>query len=478
LQVNRKFIHVVTAVLLDAGLLLAQSPGQAPIVPRPGSGNGALLLQPVAMPDSGTPWPIANVGSKSAAGGAAQDFPVPPPPGTIVGNGPVTTSVTHYWDAGREAASQEVFRFSADYLLWQVRGGVPNEIRSILYSGPSNGDGLLSSLPMTAWQSGFRASARFAPNADAGLSYEVAGFYMSPSHGQFDASLNSHPGVNPSQVPAVLLLHPVINGVIDVANSRGVVDSPIPGPGGAVDLDPSDTLATHMHGSSERQLWGLEANVHSAPIYFGGVRLDGLAGFRNVNLKERITVQGDFSAIEPGPGGDPDELPGNPENGHTSTLHTFDSIEARNNFYGGQVGFTFETMIAQGFTFGGYAKFALGSNVEKVTLVGSTVLDATTVEPFAGGPFIPRPAAVLPGGLFTPQVPGGIHSNTSHISYIPDLNLNFGYQFNRYLQAYVGYNYMLMSNVARIGSLSPIIGASGQGHLEVYGWDFGIVVRY
>src|SRR5262249_18300628 len=157
--------------------------------------------------------------------------------------------------------------------------------------------------------------------------------------------------------------------------SRGIVDSPIPGPDGQVDLDASDTLTSHLHGTSQRKLWGLEANLRSHGCCFGGLRLDGLVGFRYLTLREKLKVQGDFISAEPPAGGDPDETPDNPEDGHTNTMHTFDSISTRNNFYGGQIGASFEAWLCDCLVISGFAKVALGGNWEQVSLSGTTTLD-------------------------------------------------------------------------------------------------------
>src|SRR5262249_6858345 len=126
----------------------------------------------------------------------------------------------------------------------------------------------------------------------------------------------------------------------------------------------------------------------------------------------------------------------------------------------------------------GFAKLAVGGNREFASLSGSTVLDATTIETNAGGPFVPRPREVFAGGLFTPQVPGGITSRSTHLAIMPDLNLNVGYQTAPGLRAYVGYNSLYLPSVARLGSQSLSNGLSSGGHLSLNGVDFGLQFRY
>jgi hypothetical protein len=380
------------------------------------------------------------------------------------------------WSA--PAAPEDHFRASAEYLLWSLRGGVPADLRGVTAGAGIDSGSLLSTLPLNSWRSGVRGFVSFAPADDCWPVFELGGFALENLHGSFDASVTTHPAANPAGVPAALMLGPVVNGVIVVPDSHGIVDSPIPGPNGSVDLDESDTLTTHLRGTSQRELWGLEANLHSRPCYFGCLRFDGLVGFRYVTLREKLNVQGDYTFREPPAGGDADETDTNPEDNHTNVMHTFDSIEIRNNFYGGQIGTSFEARVCDCIVISGFAKFAAGGNSEKVTMRGVTVLDATTIETNAGGPFVPRPTTVLPGGLFTPQVPGGTVTRTTHLSVLPDLNINVGYQITPYLQAYVGYNYMFLSNVARLGTQSLVFGNSTQDHLSLHGVDIGVQFRY
>jgi Putative beta barrel porin-7 (BBP7) len=476
--VRRKLIPVATVLLLDAGLALAQTPAQITTMPNGAGGNG-VLLPPVMAPSNSSlsPWPITSAGTGSGETAAPlQNPPVPAPPSALHVDPTAPSNGTYFPQAHARSAFDSTFVVSAEYLLWTVRGGVPPEVSAVLTNDQTDGNSLVHSLHLNGWESGARVFVRWAPSGDCWFSCEVGGFFLADTRGSFDAAVLSHPAASPTLVPASLILHPVINGVIDVPNSRGIVDTPIPGPDGEVDLDPSDMLVSHLHGTAQRQLWGLEANLRSRALYLGAMRFDCLAGFRNLNLREKLSVQGDFTFSEPLV--DQDEGPNNPEDGHTNVMHTFDSVDVRNNFYGGQVGFSFETIVCKGLTVSGFAKIALGGNSEYIQQVGSTLMDATTIETNAGGPFIPRPSTLLPGGLFTPQNVGGTSNHSSHFSVLPELNINVGYQMTNHLQGYVGFNYLYMSNVARIGSLSPDASASNQGHLETYGVDFGLQLRF
>jgi hypothetical protein len=441
------FSAVALVVLLATGRVLAQAPSPAP--PHTG-----LLAPEGASPY--LPCLAAPTGGPAGEGCAAPGVP---------------------W-AGDVVEADNRLRVSAEYILWRVQGGVPAPVRSVLSQDGFDPGHFFSPTVMNGWLSGFRGFASYSPGEDW-PAFEFGGFALQNTRGSFDVNVASNPGADPKRVPDRLFLQPVVGGVIVVPGSRGIVDVPIPGPDGQVDLDPSDVLKSHLRATAQREvLWGLEANAWSRPWFYGALRLQGMVGFRYLNLREKFALQGDFSVIEPPSGGDGDETPNNPEDNHTNTMHTLDLLEVRNNFYGGQVGVGFEWCLWNHLLFSGWAKLAVGANSERISQSGSTVLDATTIETNAGGPYIPRPTTVVPGGLYTPAVPGGVVIHSTRVSWMPDINVNVGYLITPNLQLYVGYNYLHMSDVVRLSGPTLIPNVFRQGHLELHGLDFGVQVRF
>ncbi len=487
------FMSAVTVLFVEGGLVLAQ----APLSPYAPAGGGAVPPTATAaspyrsLPADASPSPVAASPYVPAGGGAvlpvaaaAPAAPAPvspyvpalpePAPAPVAEGGSGHAPLEHV-----PADRNDQVRASAEYLWWKVQGGVPAELHNVLSNGGFDAHSLLGTLPLTRFRSGVRAFIDYEPADGLWPTFEVGGFALQNKGGALDVVAASHPAVNPSAVPSILLLQPVVGGVIQVPVSHGIVDSPIPGPDGQLDLDASDTLVTHIRATSRQaDVWGLEANVRSRPFFFGGLRFDFLTGVRYLTLRERLTVQGDYQFIEPPAGGDADETADNPEDNHNNTMHTIDSIDVRNNFYGGQIGTTFEVYLSQRLFLSGFAKLALGSTEERTRVAGQTTMDAATIETNAGGPFIPRPTTVIPGGLFTPPIPGGIATRSSHFAVLPDLNVNLGYQFTPNVQAYVGYNYMHLSNAARLSSASGLVGGPVQSYLELHGLDVGLEFRY
>jgi hypothetical protein len=238
------------------------------------------------------------------------------------------------------------------------------------------------------------------------------------------------------------------------------------------DLDPGDSMTTVLHARTSRQLWGVEANCRTDRCCFGPLSFDFLVGLRHLNLQESLTLTGDFTFAEPL--SDPDEVPGNPENGRPRTMHTFDSVTTRNYYFGGQIGTTLGLAFG-GLTLDGTCKVGLGANYQQVRAYGSSTLDPAVIEPSAGAPTFNRPLTVLPGGLFTP---GNLSVNRTRVSFVPELNARVGYQFTSYLKGYVGYSFLYISNVVRPSDATNAVLNTGSSHLTAHGLDVGLQLRF
>ena len=448
----RSGIMTSTAVfLLGTGLALAEPPTPPAAVQAQSAHPAATTNSPPITTGSVSPAPTAFAEESQVGVGNVNPGPV---------------------DQEAGAAGSRLY-VNSEFLLWKYDGGLPADLSAALTGTGFDPTILADTLPLNSWYSGVRSTIGLWLDPSHLLGFEVGGFVLAERMGTFDTTVTIDPSVNPSAIPQRLFLQPVVGGLIQVANSRGVVDPP-PGSG---DLDSGDSLTSHLTGTSSSQMWGTETNVRSTRLYFGTTSFDFLAGFCNANLDESLTFKGDFTFMEPEAGGDPDELPGNPENGRTVTMHTTDSVSTQNHFYGAQVGTSFETVWNR-FIVNGTGKFAVGGTWERVDLVGTTHLDPANIEPAAGLATIPRPATDLPGGLITPAVPGGFTSHADHFSIIPQLGANVGYQLTNSIRAYVGYNIMYWTNVARTKDQSIQFPTSATSNLTIQGVDFGLQFRY
>ncbi len=58
------------------------------------------------------------------------------------------------------------------------------------------------------------------------------------------------------------------------------------------------------------------------------------------------------------------------------------------------------------------------------------------------------PSSTAAGGALSSALDNGNHSRT-RISFVPEVNVKLGYNFTSWLRAYVGYDWLYVTNVAR-----------------------------
>jgi hypothetical protein len=162
-------------------------------------------------------------------------------------------------------------------------------------------------------------------------------------------------------------------------------------------------------------------------------RIDGLAGFRYMNLTEWLEVDDTVVPLASGALtflGQPVDT--------SSTLFDFDRFKTTNNFFGGQVGgrviWTSGPISIESTT-----KFGLGATVEHTEISG-----ATTVVNGAGL------ASSAPGGVLATTANIGGYSQT-RFSFVPEEDLNFNLAITPYISARIGYSFIYWTNVVRPG---------------------------
>ena len=155
-------------------------------------------------------------------------------------------------------------------------------------------------------------------------------------------------------------------------------------------------------------------------------RLDLLAGFRYLNLRDSVTITENLTA-----------LPGSSVPAGTQFLIR-DRFRTNNDFYGGVLGLNYERRFGHYFL-GVRPSVALGVTHTTVTIDGST-----TIIPPGGQP------QVYPGGLLTQNSNIGSY-NYNSFSVVPEIGVRAGVQVTDHLRAFVSYNFIYWSNVARAG---------------------------
>jgi hypothetical protein len=175
-------------------------------------------------------------------------------------------------------------------------------------------------------------------------------------------------------------------------------------------------------------LWGLEGNLRCLLCCGCNYRVTALAGFRNINLDERLEITENIQG-----------LPTAPAPFTNETITVSDRFATQNHFYGGQGGVAGRWYWGR-WSVDGWGKVALGANVQLLDISGSQrfVSPTGTVQNFTGG------LLALPSNIG--------HFSQTVFSVVPEVGLNVGYQFMPWLRGFVGYNFLYWSNVIRPGT--------------------------
>jgi hypothetical protein len=205
----------------------------------------------------------------------------------------------------------------------------------------------------------------------------------------------------------------------------------------------SETVATpgtstgSISISSPTSLWGAEANFLwkcwrgcCLCDCCGGLhyRFNFLAGFRYLNLYDGLSITENVKGLSTAPAPFTNE-----------TIFVNDTFTTRNQFYGGQFGIAGRAYWGP-WTLDGRAKLAFGGTYQELNISGYQ----TFAPPING-------VGYFNGGLLA--LPSNIgHFTHNTFSVVPELTMSVGYQINPHLRAFLGYNFLLWTNVARAGN--------------------------
>ncbi len=181
-------------------------------------------------------------------------------------------------------------------------------------------------------------------------------------------------------------------------------------------------------------LWGLAGNLRCLLCCGCNYRITALAGFRNINLDESLTVTENVLG-----------LPTAPQPFTNQTITVTDRFATQNHFYGGNLGADAIWYWGR-FSIDVRGQAALGDTVQMLDISGAQrfVSPAGVVQNFTGG------LLALPSNIG--------HFSHNVFSVVPEVGVNLGYQILPNLRAYVGYNFLYWSNVIRPGtSINPVL---------------------
>ena len=160
------------------------------------------------------------------------------------------------------------------------------------------------------------------------------------------------------------------------------------------------TLAIHAPTS----LWGLGGNLRCLLCCGCNYRITALAGFRNVNLDESLTITENIQG-----------LPTAPQPFTNQMITVNDSFATQNHFYGGNLGADVRYYWGR-WSVDVRGQVALGDNVQILDISGSQRFVSPTgvVQNFTGG------LLALPSNIG--------HFTNNAFSVIPQMGVNVGYQ--------------------------------------------------
>jgi hypothetical protein len=265
---------------------------------------------------------------------------------------------------------------------------------------------------------GGRLTAGFCPGFLPPI--EVSGFAMQRSRSLFTGSSLGGPN-DP------VLARPVLS----VQNNQESVFL-----GGFPDL-----AAGNISVISNTNLWGIDANAYFGLVDLDVLSIDFFLGYRYQELRENILIFNSLTAV------DGLVIPFNGTVGGVTTVNRYDQFGTRNAFNGGQLG------MRTGLHWGRVAllldaKLALGETVETMNIFG------TTTSPNADTPFA---ATIGNGGVLAVPSNSGEHKK-QNFSYIPEADLNLGFQLFRSVRLFAGISIMYWNQVIRPGDqISNII---------------------
>jgi hypothetical protein len=320
-------------------------------------------------------------------------------------------------EVGANGADSQRFWVSSEYLLWWTKGvpvNTPLLTRALDPADPTSGalgtpnTGIL--LGRQSYDLSAHSGGRFTLGGwlDADHIVGLEGNYLFIAPQTINRSFSSNASAN-----SPILAFPYRDATSGLQTSEQFT---IPGNlGGGANLQLSNRLQ------------GAELNLPVRFFQTDTLKLMGLAGFRWVNFEENLDFdQGNYG------------LAGSLSSGQVFTAQ--DTFHANNNFYGGQLGLRGEYRLGN-FSVEGTGKVALGSMYQVMDINGIT--NARFSDGFT--------LVNTTGGSFAQGTNIGRHT-TNVFCVVPEANLKLNYNFRRWLQFSVGYNFLYLSDVERPGT--------------------------
>ena len=309
------------------------------------------------------------------------------------------------------------FWVSGAYLFWNIRDDHPP---ALVTTSPQASRGVLGA-PGTVVLfgntldheefSGGRLTAGLWLDACKCYGLEGSFFFLAERTARFSQFSPGNP----------LLARPIFNTATGMEGAELVAATGVVIPGTTL----TTTLAGRITVTAPSEMWGAElnglVNLERGPHW----QLNLLGGFRYLRLREQLNIREDLVATLDTTGA------------VLGTDLIEDLFATRNDFYGGQIGLRSEWAWKK-WRLDLTGKVAVGDTHEVVDINFVRVNSA----PFPG---------FIPSGLLAAPTNAG-HFTRDRFSFVPQAGINFGYQFTEHWRAFVGYDFLYWSKVARPGN--------------------------
>jgi hypothetical protein len=180
-------------------------------------------------------------------------------------------------------------------------------------------------------------------------------------------------------------------------------------------------------GYTRVELFGEELNL-VAPLAVGdGYRLEGLAGARFLQMRDRTDLTATGHSL-------PDQ---------TTLFGLTDHYRAEDAYYGGQVGLRGEATYGR-FYLKACGEVGLGANDEQIRAFGDHLVQT------------PLARVDLPGGL-TVQASNSGNFDRIAVSLVGEVSVNLGYRLTDNLEVFVGYTFLLWDSPVRSGDQIDLV---------------------
>lgn len=365
--------------------------------------------------------------------------PVPPagtlPPAPLVMSGPAESS-GGFLDSG---PSPPRIWITPEYLLWWIRPGPLSSplVTSTTLPGVTNsagvdvgaGLGQPGTVILVGDQginygalSGFRLSAGYSLNDSATLSVMGRGFWLGEAnyHRTFASDANGNP----------IIGIPIFDATGTFGGGENAITVSNPG---------TATIPAIYTGfqtvQSRSQMGGAEGNALVCLFRSQGMQVNGLVGYRYLDLREDLSLTAVSSSVTPAAtfGGVAFMGP----HFYDGTVASVDTFRTRNQFYGGQLGLDGTSWFGNAFIYVA-GRLGLGTMHQVLDVSGLSSLVSTTLVASAPGGTLALPSNI---GRFRHEA----------FAVVPELECKFGYAILPNLEAFVGYNLLYISNVVRPG---------------------------